>query len=709
RQSWFDISRGAPPPSSTSIRQEVRTSISVASMRRSYGDLSKLEETTNDHWSPNAFRQKNLTTHGSQLDLSETYQKPVLRRSISTPRLAGFDSLRPSFNMSREVDYNKKIHVRSVDASKVQKQFNQASENQTPKSCKLCDRQVFQMEQIKAEKAVWHKNCFRCKECGKQLNVDTYESHEGILYCKPHYKQLFQPKAHFDDDEPKCKFQSNGSLHHSESESEHENEDQSVLRSSKKRERPQSFAAMGDVKQKFSEGCFANESAQRREEFEKEKKEELIKLRARLCAVGEESEKGRQARLKEMYEDSVKDSETNIKRTVDTDLGISAQNARLLKEQFEKGNCESDIKHRTFGEEDLSMLEVATAKESRSLFKELDANAGKTEVTLRRSQSQMIPGEHRRSLFLQSQISNEVVRSSDVIEDVTVETHDIASRFKFFETFKQREQEEKKEHKRFKITPPRELQPIQEPQDQEVYRDPTVIRADDKIQDELPKDTTRKALSIFKQMEIEAAQQELASGPKPLKRFTPPPEYAGGDSENTPTNERAIAKNLRNKFERWEAEVEKENRLNHSQSHLSLYEEEGIEHSLESTRDIKARFEALNNQPTTPVIEQKSRTKVHRFVEIQPSITIDVCCACNRKVYAMERHEGSGRLYHKNCFKCSQCSCILRLDSFSFNAGKLYCIVHYTQNFKVKGNYEEGFGTEPTSKNWKTTKTEQLS
>ncbi|KAK2721669.1 hypothetical protein QYM36_003839 [Artemia franciscana] len=170
----------------------------------------------------------------------------------------------------------------------------------------------------------------------------------------------------------------------------------------------------------------------------------------------------------------------------------------------------------------------------------------------------------------------------------------------------------------------------------------------------------------------------------------------------TKTNERAIAKNLINKFERWEAEDEKENRpnqlenenrLNQRLSHLSLYEEEGIEHSLESTRDIKARFEAWNNQRTTPVNEQKSRTK-----EIQPSVTIDVCCACNQKVYAMERHEGSGRLYHKNCFKCSQCSCILRLDSFSFNAGKLYCIVHYTQNFKVKGNYEEGFGTEPTSK-----------
>jgi len=29
--------------------------------------------------------------------------------------------------------------------------------------------------------------------------VDTYCSHEGKLYCKPHFKELFQPKAVFDD------------------------------------------------------------------------------------------------------------------------------------------------------------------------------------------------------------------------------------------------------------------------------------------------------------------------------------------------------------------------------------------------------------------------------------------------------------------------------------------------------------------------------
>lgn len=31
-------------------------------------------------------------------------------------------------------------------------------------------------------------------------SVDSYSSHEGIIYCKPHFKQLFQPKAVFDEE-----------------------------------------------------------------------------------------------------------------------------------------------------------------------------------------------------------------------------------------------------------------------------------------------------------------------------------------------------------------------------------------------------------------------------------------------------------------------------------------------------------------------------
>jgi hypothetical protein len=33
-------------------------------------------------------------------------------------------------------------------------------------------------------------------------SVDTYQSHEGVLYCKPHFKTLFAPKVVEENNEP---------------------------------------------------------------------------------------------------------------------------------------------------------------------------------------------------------------------------------------------------------------------------------------------------------------------------------------------------------------------------------------------------------------------------------------------------------------------------------------------------------------------------
>lgn len=41
--------------------------------------------------------------------------------------------------------------------------------SQMPTECKQCGKQVFQMERIVAERAAWHKNCFRCTECNTIL------------------------------------------------------------------------------------------------------------------------------------------------------------------------------------------------------------------------------------------------------------------------------------------------------------------------------------------------------------------------------------------------------------------------------------------------------------------------------------------------------------------------------------------------------------
>lgn len=52
------------------------------------------------------------------------------------------------------------------------------------------------------------------------------------------------------------------------------------------------------------------------------------------------------------------------------------------------------------------------------------------------------------------QPTEEVVKSSEQVDDVTVRTADIQERFKFFETYKEPE----KSRKQFRITPPRDGQ-----------------------------------------------------------------------------------------------------------------------------------------------------------------------------------------------------------------------------------------------------------
>ncbi|KAG6795008.1 hypothetical protein HZU73_09458 [Apis mellifera caucasica] len=188
--------------------------------------------------------------------------------------------------------------------------------------------------------------------------------------------------------------------------------------------------------------------------------------------------------------------------------------------------------------------------------------------------------------------------------------------------------------------------------EREIYRDPDVVRADDRVNEVVHTDTARKMLSIFRQMEENACKKELPNGPKPLKCFTPPPEdkYAkatasdseqdededgeeteGEDSgeERDPNYVRASdkvedeflkqaqnaarAKTLCAKFEHWE---ETDGKTTTSNQHIAEMEiaqnSSGEQLSIESASSLRARFESLGSQtnesPRTP------KVKVNRFV-----------------------------------------------------------------------------------------------
>ncbi|CAK9158303.1 unnamed protein product [Ilex paraguariensis] len=68
--------------------------------------------------------------------------------------------------------------------------------------CKACDKTVHFIEMLSADGIPYHKTCFKCSHCNGRLGaalmlvqMSNYSSMEGVLYCKPHFEQLFKETA----------------------------------------------------------------------------------------------------------------------------------------------------------------------------------------------------------------------------------------------------------------------------------------------------------------------------------------------------------------------------------------------------------------------------------------------------------------------------------------------------------------------------------
>uniref|UniRef100_A0A665UE51 LIM zinc-binding domain-containing protein n=1 Tax=Echeneis naucrates TaxID=173247 RepID=A0A665UE51_ECHNA len=70
----------------------------------------------------------------------------------------------------------------------------------------------------------------------------------------------------------------------------------------------------------------------------------------------------------------------------------------------------------------------------------------------------------------------------------------------------------------------------------------------------------------------------------------------------------------------------------------------------------------------------------------------ETCSACLKPVYPMEKITADKYIFHKTCFRCKQCKTKLSMYNYTPLHGEFYCIFHYKQLFKRKGNYDEGFG-----------------
>ncbi|XP_075987084.1 uncharacterized protein LOC142983838 isoform X2 [Anticarsia gemmatalis] len=608
----------------------------------------------------------------------------------------------------------------SKSSEKLFKKMKAASDADSNPQCEKCSRPVYAMERIKAEKRVWHKECFRCVQCNKQLTVETYQSDHTTLYCKPHFKQLFEPKPVEGDDqtdavapkkhqmiicesnpvelppdvvrasdkpdlgleelssldvkarfevferkaqgapdeplpaEPRApreksaallsklaKFKAKGMdvgvsddylngvpVEESSSEPEDEDDEDSVLRKSYKhtasREQPVSFCNMSEIVGKFETGQHSSSERHR------ERKQEIQNIRSRLFM-------GKQAKIKEMYEQSVLQSEQGVTSSdkISRELELSADKARAIKQRFENGDLfhDENTPPRNREIDDTTLFNEGIGKKSRSIFLELDANAKNVPPTSPPPQD--VP--KRKEIPF---VPKDVVRAADKLEDVKIETSDISDRFKFFETYKP-----ETKRKEFRMTPPRQTQRAKSPSP-ELYHEPSVVRsaegagADTSVAAQ--RHTAQRMIDVFRQLEVKHTLPDDNQGPKPLKRFTPPPpgedkhqgdtsseEYSSEEYEEDSEDERrrvylearqrdealkqaqslARTKSFRDRFEHW-SESEPQRSPSAVVIERSENDEDG-ESQLETAKSLRAKFENMNVTTTTT---KTFAPKVNRFV-----------------------------------------------------------------------------------------------
>ncbi|PZC81901.1 hypothetical protein B5X24_HaOG211687 [Helicoverpa armigera] len=434
-------------------------------------------------------------------------------------------------------------------------------------------------------------------------------------------------------------------VEHSSSEPEDDEDDEdSVLKKSYKhtasREQPVSFCNMSEIVGKFETGQHSSSERHR------ERKQEIQNIRSRLFM-------GKQAKIKEMYEQSVLQSEQDTSNFNDNEmasetegvtsadkisreLDLNAEKARAIKQRFENGELFNDENQPPKNREidDRALFNEGIGKKSRSIFLELDANAKNLPPT---SPPPSDVPKRKEIPF----IPKDVVRAADKLEDVKIETSDISDRFKFFETY-----QPKSERKEFRMTPPRQTQRAKSPSP-EIYHEPSVVRAEEAAADTsvaAARHTAQRMISVFRQLEHQQNKPDDSQGPKPLKRFTPPPpgenNHQGESSEEYSSEEEyeedsederrrvylearqrdealkqaqqlARTKSFRDRFEHWsESEPQRSPSSVVIERHAD--NDDDGESQLETAKSLRQKFESMNVTQTN--VTKTFVPKVNRFV-----------------------------------------------------------------------------------------------
>ncbi|XP_013785271.1 F-actin-methionine sulfoxide oxidase mical1-like [Limulus polyphemus] len=553
--------------------------------------------------------------------------------------------------------------------------------------CKACGKHIHPMDKIVADETAFHKSCFCCKECGNSLNIDNYISHGRDIYCQHHYEQHYQPKVDseekLEDDSKKGEVRN---VHNLDERSQFEDihpgstEDETpIKRKEGIQDRMTRYqAAMSKDHQNDHQAPSSEKEEQASARINNDEIKQLSNLQ------GTE----RSSLMRAAYEQACKES-SSVSPTCGESIALGREiKAVSIKEKFEKGVLDQESnekmeKVRREKEEDLSIVSETrdSVAGARTLFKQYDTVSTKATSLLPGRSSYGEPKRPRELMYgAKTTTAKEVVKCSEpgAKEQVDLEPAELQERFNYFENYK----ETKPQLKSF-------------PANEEVPRDPKVVRASDVQEEVMGTDTAKRMLDKFKQLESQSAGSSTKPMIKasPLKETAKVPEkqWSSPEPQHNPDIVRCTykveddmtwkadqARNLKAKFEQWDNEVERENKI---------ADDEGLPES-DTTKNLRAKFEAIRAESNKTVEKPQPRGK--KFAELGLR-SGEECDLCGKKLYPMEKMEASGFKFHRNCFRCSHCKSLLRLDNYTINSRKFYCTPHFKQYFKSKGSYEDGF------------------
>ncbi|KAJ6640175.1 LIM domain and actin-binding protein 1, partial [Pseudolycoriella hygida] len=109
--------------------------------------------------------QQRTTSSAQNIQQQKTVEQKVTAKSGQTTNKEEFNQISAKSNVdSSQTNHQNSKHLQRQNASTTKPQ-----PSHTEDICVRCDRTVYKMEEVIAEQQVWHKNCFRCKECNKPL------------------------------------------------------------------------------------------------------------------------------------------------------------------------------------------------------------------------------------------------------------------------------------------------------------------------------------------------------------------------------------------------------------------------------------------------------------------------------------------------------------------------------------------------------------